>query len=173
MNAELKDIKELVRFTQQLQAEIEQDETKLQAKKDRLELFMTDLIPDFILGMGLSEVKLDTGETISVGTKYFGNISKDRAEAAFKWLREHEHGSLIKTSVSATFGAGLDEQVDYTLLKQFIEENEIGAEMQDKVHPQTLKSFIKNSMENGVKFPYELFGVYVAKELVVEKPKTK
>jgi predicted transcriptional regulator len=173
MNQELADIKELVRYVQKIETLIENKEQEIKELTQRLELFNNDLIPEYILGMGLSEVKLDTGEAISVKTKYFGNISAERAEAAHKWLTENGNAALIKTEISATFGAGQEEQVDLLVLKNFLKENEMEVNEKKAVHPQTLKSFIKNSMENGVKFPYELFGVYVAKELVVNKPKTK
>jgi hypothetical protein len=167
MNRELQDIKELIRYIQLLDEDIAKDEAALNEKKARLDFFVNDAIPDFILGLGLSEVKLDTGETVTVKTNYFGNISEERSAAAFKWLREHNQGSLIKSEVRLNFTSSQEDQVDKLVLAQFIKEKELSAVEKEAVHPQTLKSFIKNSMEDGVNFPYPLFGVFVSKQVVV------
>jgi hypothetical protein len=173
MNKELQDIKTLVRFVQGLEQEIAQEEASLKEKKARLDFFKLDAIPEYILSLGLSEVKLDSGERITVKTNYFGNISEERREAAHKWLREHQSGSLIKQGVDLMFTDSTEHQLDQALLINFLKENSIEYKKSETVHPQSLKSFIREQMEAGNNFPYELFGVYVAKELRVETPKTK
>lgn len=157
----------------QLDKEIENNELLLsQLKRDR-EVFSREHIPNLLADAGIQELKLDTGEKISVEKKYYANISADRAEAAFKWLRDNGNGSLIKTSIVGQFGSGQEEVVDLLVLKNFLTESEIPFDEKLGVHPQTLKSFVRTQIENATpNFPTETFGVFIADETVVKSPKS-
>lgn len=173
MNKDIRDIKTLIEYVKQLEQEAVAKTIELKALEERARYFREDIIPEFMFSLGLSEVKLDTGEPITIKTKYFGNISEDRSEVAHKWLKENGYASLIKSNIAMSFTDGLEDQVDLSVLTEFLTEKEINFNKKDAVHPQTLKAFIKQAMESGTNFPYHLFGVYVAKEVTmgeVKKP---
>lgn len=172
MSKELSEIKELISFMENLENEVESLEQQLKDKKEHLELFKNDIIPEYIIGLGLSELKLDDGRKIEIKTSYFGNISDARSESAFKWLRDNGYHTKIKTGIALSFGAGMEEILDCAVLRNFLKEKDIPFNMKEGVHPQTLKSTIRECMEKGINFPQELFGVFIALETVVEKPKT-
>jgi hypothetical protein len=168
MSDALKDLSILVRHVQDMEENVTKIEAELAKAKDRLHFFKTDLIPTYMYDLGLEKVTTNTGHEVSVKTSYYGNISEERLESATKWLEEHGDGSLVKTTIGHTFGKGEEEQVDKLVLLNFLQEHMMEYNEKKGVHPQTLKAFIKRKLEAGEIFPHELFGVYVAKELVVE-----
>lgn len=165
---ELSDLRTLITFLKELEDEISVRESELRELKEQRDAFKTDHIPGFMEDLGLEKFTMGDGESYMIATKYFGNISEQRSIAAFSWLKQHGEASLIKTSVAARFGAGMEEQLDLMVLKNFLEEKEIEMDQTESVHPQTLKSFIRRKLEAGQNFPLGLFGVHVAKEVVVE-----
>ncbi len=173
MSQELSELKKLITHLQGLRAEIAENEAYLKTLKAQEEFFATDIIPGYMQDIGVTEIRLDTGELFYISTSYFGNISQERAIPAFKWLRDNGFGAKIKDAVVTSFGQGLEERLDYTILKKFLEEKEIDFEHKEAIHAQTLKSTIKECMEKGMNFPQQLFGVHIAKQIEVEKPKTK
>lgn len=168
MNKEIKDIQVMHEYVQELDREAVELETKLKAVTERARYFREDVIPEFMFSLGISEVKLNNGQTIGIKTNYFGNISKEREQAAFKWLKENGFASLVETTVGMSFGAGDEDKVDHAILMNFLNDKEIEHVEKESVHAQTLKAFIRQEMEAGHSFPYGLFGVYVSKQVVVK-----
>lgn len=169
----LTDIKILIEFVEGLKKDKESYELNLKKITEQIEYYTTDIIPTYLQSLGLQEVVLDTGLKVSIATKYFGNISEERAEQAHKWLEDHEFGSLIKTEYNMKFGKGELEQVEKLMVENFIKENDISHVEKKSVHPATLKAFIKSELEEGHPIPLGLFGVHIVKEIQVGTKQTK
>lgn len=169
MSKELSEVKQLIAFMQGVEAEVKALEEQLEVKKDQVHMFKTDIIPEHLMSLGLEQAKLDTGEVITVKTAYFGNISEARAEVAYKWLRDNGYHTKIKTTIALSFGADMESIIDHKVLENFLKEHDIVYSEKEGIHAQTLKSTIKECMEAGENFPQELFGVHIAKEVIVEK----
>ena len=122
------------------------------AKKDMRRVEQEDL-PDLMQELGLATFKLTTGETIEVKPEIDCGISEERRARAHDWLTTNGFGGLIKTEVVAKFGR--DERDAAVACAQ-----QIGGEMIERVHPSTLKSFIKEQMAAGHPVPFDLFGVH-------------
>ena len=45
------------------------------------------------------------------------------------------------------------------------------AEQKTEIHPQTLRAFVKERVENGDDFPMELFGAWVGQRAVIKRNK--
>lgn len=114
-------------------------------------------LPDLMAACGLTELNLTTGEKIQIKTEYFANISKDRADAAFQWLREHNMAGVLKERIIVS----PEDQA-------YLVEAEIPFQVDASIHPSTLKSFVKERVESGEDFPRELFGVHVADKAVIK-----
>ncbi len=114
-----------------------QEEAAELARRER-ELSMMEL-PDLMKEIGIPEFKTESGARLSIQHKVKASISKARKEAAFKWLRENGHGSLIKERV--------------------VEEN---------VHPNTLAAFCKEQLARGVPLPEKLLGIYEFDQTVIK-----
>jgi hypothetical protein len=74
-------------------------------------------------------------------------------EKFYKWLRENNFGSLIRTEVVAQFGMGEDKKavaLTLSLLKR-----KYDVIQKQSVHPSTLKAFVKEQLEkeHGITLP--------------------
>ena len=137
----------------ELRNKVEDLETQLtKAKADVRRVEQEDL-PDLMQELGLETFKLKTGEMVEVKPEVDCSISEERRTPAHNWLVENGFGGLIKTEVVAKFGKGEREAAVACA-------EAIGGEMTERVHPSTLKSFIKEQMAAGNPVPFDLFGVH-------------
>ena len=88
----------------ELAKELEKLETAVKAKKEELRLTSEQELPDAMQAAGLTQIKLSTGENITISEFYNAHISKANQETAYKWLLAHGHEGLIKNEVLLKFG---------------------------------------------------------------------
>mgnify|MGYP003152393366 CR=1 FL=1 len=113
--------------------------------------------------------QLKNGEEVEVRNTYGAHIKEANKEAAFAFLRESGHGDIIKHTVSVAFGKGED-----AMAESFVESAERqGYVPQQKtaVHPQTLKAWVRERIENGESIPTETFGVFAGQKAIIRRPK--
>jgi len=144
-------------------------EQKLKDEKKAL-LKMTDEdLPTMLAEIGLSSMKLDDGSEVTVKQTYGASILVDNRPAAYEWLRERGYDDIIKNTVACQFGRGEDDKA--SAFKAFAEKEGFLAEQKTEIHPQTLRAFVKERVENGDDFPMELFGAYIGQRAVVKRSK--
>jgi hypothetical protein len=128
-------------------------ETELEAAKKDVRRVEQEDLPDLMQELGLETFKLKSGEIIEVKPEVDCGISEERRAKAHDWLTVNGFGGLIKTEVVAKFGR--DEREAAVACAE-----QIGGEMIERVHPSTLKSFVKEQMAAGKPLPFDLFGVH-------------
>ena len=138
------------------------------AKKGLLKLTDEDL-PTMLAEIGLSSMKLDDGSEVTVKQTYGASILVDNRPAAYEWLREKGYDDIIKNTVACQFGRGEDDKA--SSFKALAEKEGHFAEQKTEIHPQTLRAFVKERVENGDDFPMELFGAYVGQRAVIKRSK--
>lgn len=150
--------------------EVDNLERLLKEKKKELQRVEEHDLPEAMDAIGMAEFKLVDGTKISVNTFYNASIPAERKGEAFGWLDEHGHGSLIKTSVKAEFGRG-----ELEAAKAFLEYargfNLLSEEptLDQSVHWQTLRAFVKEQVEEGAGLPLDLFGVFIGRKAKIKK----
>lgn len=127
------------------------------AKADLRQVEQEDL-PDLMAELGLETFRLKSGELIEVKREVECSISEERRAAAHQWLLSKGFGGLIKTEVVTTFGRGEIEEAQQ-LAAEIAENTGHAPQVVERVHPSTLKSFIKEQLEAGHAVPFDLFGV--------------
>jgi len=151
------------------EAEIEDLEAKLKKEKNAL-LKMTDEdLPTMLAELGLSSMTLDDGSNVTVKQTYGASIRIDDKPQAFEWLRDNGYDDIIKNQVMCIFGRGEDDQA--SAFKALASQQGLVAEQKTDIHPQTLRAFIKERVENGDDFPMELFGAWVGQRAVIKRTK--
>jgi len=65
-------------------------------------------IPNLMQKAGVKQIKLTDGSSVEIKPYYGARIPASRTEEAFDWLRENQHGDLIKNNVTLTFGRNED-----------------------------------------------------------------
>jgi len=151
-------------------ARIERIEAELAAARaDYLRVEREDL-PELMREVGLSHLTLTNGVEVIVSEEVTASITEERRAAAHAWLREHNFGGLIKTLVTVPFGRGEEEDAR-RLASRIAEEHEVA--LTETVHPQTLKAFVKEQVEDGKPLPFDLFGVHPFSRAKIKLPKAK
>lgn len=115
-------------------------------------------LPEVMREFGLLDFTLSTGMKIEIKEDISCGITEDRKVEALRWLNEHGFGGLIKTVVSVEFGQGEIESAEELAIK--LQGDGLPATANEIVHASTLKSFIKEQLENGQSIPFNLFGVH-------------
>jgi hypothetical protein len=125
--------------------------------------------PELLREVGLTEVKLEDGTKIKLVDDVSCGISEANRPAAHAWLRARSFGGLIKTVLSVKFGK--DEEAKMKDARAALVKLGYEPDVGEGVHPQTLKSFIKEQREKGASPPEQLFGIHPFSKAVVKLPK--
>lgn len=151
--SDLQRVVQMAELLLKLRENVTRLEAELEAAKKDVRRVEQEDLPDLMQELGLETFKLKSGETIEVKPEVDCSISEDRRAKAHEWLTAHGFGGLIKTEVIAKFGR--DERDAALACAQ-----QINGEVIERVHPSTLKSFVKEQMAAGAGLPFDLFGVH-------------
>lgn len=136
-----------------------------EAKKELRKLECEDL-PELMREIGLESLSMP-GFKVELSDEVDASISEARRHAAHDWLSRNGFGGLIKTEVIVSFGRG-----EHDTAVEFVEEIEESGrvpELVERVHPGTLKSFVKEQMAKGVALPFDLLGIYPYTKAKIKK----
>ena len=166
-DSKVTDVSTLCQKQVNLEAEINRDKRKLGEKEESLRKLSLEIIPNALAEMNLKSLKLSDGSEVSVKDFYYARITEKNKSLAYKWLRDHGYGDLIKNEIAVPFGRGEDARAN-ELLKTLVN---TGYEPNQKtvVHPQTLKAFVKEQLESGKELPLDLLGAYAGQKTVIKK----
>jgi len=139
------------------QAVADAEEALKSRKKELVQISEHDL-PEAMLAVGMGEVKLKDGTTVSVSDRIQARISKEHEAAAFKWLEDNGEAGLIKREFKIGFGRDQEEWA--AKFEEGLGKDNVGYTRKQAVHPQTLKAFVREQLEEGVEIPEEVFGVF-------------
>lgn len=151
--------------------EVEAAEAVLKRKSEHLRLLREETIPCVMEELGLTSIKLDTGETLSVKPEVYCSIPKedeDKRLQAFQFLIDHDGASLIKTYVSVEFGK--DEWKQAQRLQRALIKNKMVPIVEQTVHASTLKAYMKEIIAKAT--PGLDLSVFNARSVMVAKLKS-
>lgn len=164
-------VTDLVRVMVQAQARVtELEEALSKAKEDYRRVECVDL-PELMRELGLTELKLEDGTAVSVRHEVNCAITEAHSNAAHAWLRANGFGGLIKTEVVATFGRGEEDAANAAI--EALALGGVEPAVVERVHPQTLKSFVREQLEAGANLPVDLFSLRPFDRAKVTAPKSK
>lgn len=173
-NKALKQLSTLVQSLREADKEIEAMEKQLATKRIAADKLRCDVIPGTMENLGLAQIKLADGTTVSVKTDVRASIptgarnTEDKREEAFKWLRDNGFGALIKVEVSATFGLGQEDKAR-KLLEQLTKKYD-SVSLTEAVPAPTLRSFVTERLEEGKPIP-ECITVTSLPTTIIKEPK--
>jgi hypothetical protein len=138
---------------------IAQREEEQRLAKQALRRVEEEDLPELMRELTLTEIRLEDGSAVKVSDEVNCSITVERKPAAHAWLVENGFGGLIKTELTLSYGRDQQEQAHKDALR--IQKSlKIPVEVSEVVHPQTLKSFIKERLEAGEAPPTDLFGIH-------------
>lgn len=135
---------------------VEQAELNLKEAKERARVLREETIPSAMQELGLEELKLDTGQKLSVKQDVYASIPTAQKDAAFQWLEDNGFGGLIKVEVAADFRKG-EADAALELFKE-LQQRGLQVGFNQSVHAQTLKAFLREQLAAGTNVPLDIFG---------------
>lgn len=142
---------------------------KLKAEKKLLLKLTDEDMPAMLAEIGISSLSLDDGSKVEVKQTYGASILVDNRPRAYEWLRDNGYDDIIKNTVACQFGRGEDDLAN--AFAAFAQQQGYVPEQKTEIHPQTLRAFVKERVEEGDGFPMELFGAWVGQRAVIKKGK--
>lgn len=164
---QLKELVAAAKYQQSLEKTIEVQEADLKALKEAQRKQSQEIVPNMMAELEIESFTLDNGYKVSIKDTYFASIPEANLYACFEWLRQSGLDGIIKTVVAANFGKGEDQEAQKVL--DLLTEAGVVADVKSTIHPQTLKSFVKERITKGLEFDLELFGATVVKTTVISK----
>ena len=130
-------------------------------------------LPEALNALGLEEQPLPSGGKVTKKTVVSGSLPKDpvKRKLATDHLEDIGGADMFKTVLTVSFTKGQHSQA-IDLLERLKGEGFV-AELENKIHPQTLYSFIREKMEKGEDFTAETLGLYIADIAQYKAPKAK
>jgi hypothetical protein len=148
----------LVKTMQDYQESVDKMTKDLAEEKERLRVVSMEDIPNLFDELELSTIKLADGQTVEVKRSFAASITKAHWPAAKAWLEANGHGAIISHDLTIKIKKGEEEQ--HTVIVDALTEAGLSYADGEKVHPQTLKGFVKEQMEAGSDIPQDVFGVF-------------
>lgn len=128
----------LVNKYKEQQETIERLEEQLSQAKTAFFKTAKEDIPNLLMQNGLSEIKLPSGEKVSVKMEVAPTITNMEEFAQF--LTERGEGSILKTQMEL---GKLDPSIVNSIRKMLVEKLDLYPGIKQTVHPMTLKKYIK------------------------------
>lgn len=157
---------QLAELLLKLRKNVEDLETQLDTAKADLRRVEQEDLPELMQELGLETFRLASGEAIEVKRDVECGISEERRAGAHEWLTKNGFGGLIKTQVVVEFGRDKREEAVACA-------EQVQGQLVERVHPSTLKSFIKEQMEKGAAVPFDLFAIHPINKVKVTAPKKR
>lgn len=121
-------------------------------------------LPELMREVGFTSFSLNDGSKAELVEDVACNITQDNSKDAMAWLDANGFGGLIKTQMLVTFNR--EDRAEAVKLAQGVVDAarkadvEIAPVVTEKVHPATLKSFVKEELSKGTKVPFDLFSIH-------------
>lgn len=128
----------------------------LKQVKEHARVLREETVPGMMQELGITSLTLSSGQKLTITQEVYASIPVERKTHAFQWLNANGHGGLIKTTVSTFYTKG-QREIALALVNE-LEGRGLNAVFEEKVHPQTLKAFIKEQLRDAVPIPLDIFG---------------
>lgn len=143
---------------------------ELEAKnaKRSADAIVREELPELLMEAGMTELTTADGTKVELRQSVNASISELNRPAAHEWLVKNGFSGLIRSEVNVSFERGQSE-VAQEFAAQAVEICSGEVALVDKVHPATLKAFVREQLEAGREVPMDLFGVFVFKEANIKQ----
>jgi len=153
-------------------------EERLKIAKEQREHLSEQRLPDLMAALQLKSFTLEDGTVFETAQMVSASIKEDKREDAHAWLRARGLGDIIKNEVITTFGAGEDEDAQRLMetVRDLSSEGKINygkLDRVERVHPQTLKSMVKDRLAKGQDLDVELLGIFIKDVAVMKMAKKR
>jgi hypothetical protein len=135
-------------------------EEELRQAKESLRHIAENQLPSLMEEAGHLEDVVVDGMKITLKETIRGSIPIATQADAFAWLEENGHEKIIKRQFTIDFGKSEDAWANKFERDCAQRKSPLNMKRKKAVHPQTLQSFVRTQLEEGVAIPMETFGVF-------------
>ena len=160
-------LSEMVARAGTLESEVDSLSEMLAQRSAKLRDLVENLIPAAMDEAGVAEFTTSDGLKVTVTKEITGSLGKGKDEteaahaarvnAALSWLDANGHDGIVKVEIGVKLARGQREQADR--IGEALAQIGVDFKQTEGVHPATLKSFLKEQVENGAPLPLALFKV--------------
>lgn len=156
------------------QWEVERAEEVLKQAKERMRELRERVLPALldeaqVQSLGLQD---EEGTVVERGEDVYASIAKDKAAAACAWLDANGYGALIKSEIVVEAPRG--DRATALAAIAALRKAHIEYAERSTVHPQTLKAFVRESLEEGRKLSPDItYHTVPVVELKVKRARKK
>ena len=160
-------LSEMVTRAGTLESEVENLSEMLAQRSAKLRDLVENLIPAAMDEAGVAEFTTSDGVKVSVAKEVTGSLGRGKDEteaahaarvnAALRWLEENGHDGIVKVEIGVKLARGQRDTADR--IAEALSQIGVDFKQTEGVHPQTLKSFLKEQVENGAPLPLDVFKV--------------
>lgn len=170
-NNDLKRVITMATAMERQTEKVEQLTAQLKAAQEELNRIELEDLPALMTELGLQEITLEDGSKIKVVEDLKCAITAKTKEQALNWLVTNNFGGLIKANVSMDVPRGERDTAEelFNYLRDEFPEFEVS--LSEKVHPSTLKAFVKEQFGTGKGVPMDLFNVYPFQKAQLKRSK--
>jgi hypothetical protein len=165
-NAEITEISRLAELQLQLEREVQAQEDALKVTKEKLRGVQEKDLPEAMASAGMKEFKLLNGAKVSIKEDISASLSGEKKTAAIAWLTEHGYQDIVSCDVTVGFRKGEEERAR-TVARDLVDKGFV-PKLDQNVNTATLKSLIRELMEQGIEVPLETLGAYQWKKAIVK-----
>ncbi len=144
---ELGNVASIARRIRDKEERVSQLEQELKQEKHELLKLTDEDLPTVFAEMGLSKLSLDDGSTVEIKQTYGASIP------------------VAERGVE--FGRGEDDKA--SAFRAFCETEGYVPDQKTGIHPQTLRAFVRERVENGDSFPMDMFGAWVGQRATIKR----
>jgi hypothetical protein len=170
MSDALKRITELARLMQTQEARVAAQKAALaMAEADLLRTKREDL-PELMRECDLKNLTLTDGSVLELRDDVACSISDEQRPIAHQWLIDNGYDGIIKTELSIPFARGEHEtavQIAAEIAATYGRQTAVN----ETIHHQTLRAFVRERLEKGVAVPTKPFGIFPYSEAKLKAPK--
>lgn len=174
-DADLGSIADLARAQVAVEAEIAALEARLKEARARLTALSCEALPRAMAAVGLSDLRLASGQRVEVRERYqCGQLDdapdvddkrrplSERVEA-LSWLDEQGHGDIARRVITVSLGAKSEEIANdlLAMVRAHPAANQFLVDTRRAVPWNTLAKFAREQLEGGYDPPLDLLGVSV------------
>lgn len=147
----LLELSNLVREYKDVEEYIEKKEEDLKKSKLYLEKISRERIPALFNGLGLSMIKLQSGQVVSIEDKLKASIADKNYLVAYRNMINAENGNIDKIDSLFNSKIIVGEVTDEVM--ELLLEKDIPYDTKREIHWQTLAKYCRDRLDNGNTIP--------------------
>lgn len=156
---DLQSIGNLATQQMKLEAELDELEENVKAKKKELFRVQQNLLPEALQAAGMVEFRMQNGARVKLKSDMSVSVPAAKKGDVCDWLREEGYGAIIKNELTVAIDKGKDNSVAEMIAH--VEELGFEYSRSENFATGTLKSLLKEQLEEGdLNKPLEFFGAY-------------